>query len=240
MVTEEGCGYLSSALSLNPSHLRELDLSYNHPGQPGLQLLNDKLEDPNCSLQILKYVLWALMDVFSVSQMPVISRWIQTQLTTAEYVMQKQPYPDHPERFESVQQVLSREILSGRCYWEAEWTGQEGTVGVTYKNIQRKSDDLCVVDATSQLGHNGVSWKVTCASFPFFHVSHADEDIKIKVSSSCSFKRVGVYVDTSAGVLSFYGVSDTLTHLHTYLTSFKDPLYAAFKVGRDSVSFCQM
>ncbi|KAL0151405.1 hypothetical protein M9458_053314 [Cirrhinus mrigala] len=159
---------------------------------------------------------------------------------TAAYVMQKQPHPDHPERSESVQQVLSREILSGRCYWEAEWTGQEGTVGVAYKNIQRKTDDLCIVEASSQLGNNSVSWKVTCASFPFFHVSHADEDIKIKASSSCSFKRVGVYVDTSAGVLSFYSVSDTLTHLHTYLTSFKYPLYAAFKVDSDSVSFCQM
>ncbi|KAL1281452.1 hypothetical protein QQF64_000255, partial [Cirrhinus molitorella] len=53
MVTEEGCGYLSSALSSNPSHLRELDLSYNHPGQSGVQLLKHKLEDPNYKLQIL-------------------------------------------------------------------------------------------------------------------------------------------------------------------------------------------
>ncbi|KAL1281636.1 hypothetical protein QQF64_000439 [Cirrhinus molitorella] len=53
MVTEEGCGYLSSALSSNPSHLRELDLSYNHPGQSGVQLLKNKLEDPNYKLQIL-------------------------------------------------------------------------------------------------------------------------------------------------------------------------------------------
>ncbi len=56
MVTEEGCGFVSSALSSNPSHLRELDLSYNHPGQSGVQLLNDRLKDPNCSLQTLKYV----------------------------------------------------------------------------------------------------------------------------------------------------------------------------------------
>ncbi|KAL1276136.1 hypothetical protein QQF64_035759, partial [Cirrhinus molitorella] len=52
MVTEEGGGYLSSTLSSNPSHLRELDLSYNHPGQSGVQLLNHRLEDPNCALQI--------------------------------------------------------------------------------------------------------------------------------------------------------------------------------------------
>ncbi|KAI2645264.1 NLR family CARD domain-containing protein 3 [Labeo rohita] len=41
------------SLSSNPSHLRELDLSYNHPGQSGVQLLKHKLEDPNYKLQIL-------------------------------------------------------------------------------------------------------------------------------------------------------------------------------------------
>ncbi|KAG1925592.1 NACHT, LRR and PYD domains-containing protein 3-like, partial [Pimephales promelas] len=56
MVTEEGCGYVSSALSSNPSHLRELDLSYNHPGDSGVKLLSDKLKDPNYRLEKLKYV----------------------------------------------------------------------------------------------------------------------------------------------------------------------------------------
>ncbi|ROL41040.1 NLR family CARD domain-containing protein 3 [Anabarilius grahami] len=53
MVTKEGCGYVSSALSSNPSHLRELDMSYNHPGDSGVKLLSGKLKDPNCSLLIL-------------------------------------------------------------------------------------------------------------------------------------------------------------------------------------------
>ncbi|CAM4571374.1 unnamed protein product [Leuciscus chuanchicus] len=53
MVTEEGCGYLSSALSSNPSHLRELDLSYNHPGDSGVKLLSDKLNHPNYRLDKL-------------------------------------------------------------------------------------------------------------------------------------------------------------------------------------------
>ncbi|XP_058626827.1 NACHT, LRR and PYD domains-containing protein 12-like isoform X3 [Onychostoma macrolepis] len=249
MVTEKGCGYLSSALSSNPSHLRELDLSYNHPGQSGVQLLKHKLEDPNCSLKILKtepmgehfikagkrkYACDLTLDPNTAHVQLCLSNGDRT----AAYVMQKQPYPDHPERFESFRQVLSREILSGRCYWEAEWTGQEGTVGVTHENILRKSDDLCIVEATGQLGNNDVSWTITFASFPY--VSHAGEDIKIKAPSSCSFKRVGVYVDTTAGVLSFYSVSDTLTHLYTFLTTFKDPHYAAFKVDSDSVSFCQM
>uniref|UniRef100_A0A673J5L8 Si:dkey-156m2.3 n=1 Tax=Sinocyclocheilus rhinocerous TaxID=307959 RepID=A0A673J5L8_9TELE len=55
MVTEEGCGYLSSALSANPSHLRELDLSYNHPAQSGVQLLKHKLDHPKYKLEKLKY-----------------------------------------------------------------------------------------------------------------------------------------------------------------------------------------
>lgn len=55
MVTEEGCGYLASALTSNPSHLRELDLSYNHPGLSGVQLLSEKLNDPKCKLDDLKY-----------------------------------------------------------------------------------------------------------------------------------------------------------------------------------------
>jgi len=55
MVTEEGCGHVCSALSSNPSHLRELDLRYNHPGESGIKLLSDKLKDPNYKLQILRY-----------------------------------------------------------------------------------------------------------------------------------------------------------------------------------------
>ena len=40
MITEEGCTTLASALRSNPSHLRELDLSYNHPGDSGAKLLD--------------------------------------------------------------------------------------------------------------------------------------------------------------------------------------------------------
>ncbi|KAL1276394.1 hypothetical protein QQF64_036017, partial [Cirrhinus molitorella] len=53
MVTEKGCHHVSSALTSNPSHLKELDLSYNHPGDSGIELLSEKLNDPNCSLDKL-------------------------------------------------------------------------------------------------------------------------------------------------------------------------------------------
>nr|XP_023662117.1 NLR family CARD domain-containing protein 3-like [Paramormyrops kingsleyae] len=53
-VTEEGCSSLASALRSNPSHLRQLDLSYNHPGDSGVKLLSAVLEDPSCKLEKLK------------------------------------------------------------------------------------------------------------------------------------------------------------------------------------------
>ncbi|XP_036419166.1 LOW QUALITY PROTEIN: NACHT, LRR and PYD domains-containing protein 12-like [Colossoma macropomum] len=53
-ITEEGCAALVSALKLNPSHLRELNLNWNNPGESGVKLLSDLLEDPHCKLEKLQ------------------------------------------------------------------------------------------------------------------------------------------------------------------------------------------
>lgn len=55
MVTEEGCASLASALSTNPSHMRELDLSYNHLGDTAADVLSARLNDPNWRLDTLRY-----------------------------------------------------------------------------------------------------------------------------------------------------------------------------------------
>ncbi|KAM3863761.1 NACHT, LRR and PYD domains-containing protein 3-like [Diretmus argenteus] len=55
LVSEEGCDSLASALSSNPSHLKELDLSYNHPGDSGVKLLSDGQKDPDWRLETLRY-----------------------------------------------------------------------------------------------------------------------------------------------------------------------------------------
>ncbi|KAM9779658.1 LOW QUALITY PROTEIN: NLR family CARD domain-containing protein 3-like [Neosynchiropus ocellatus] len=54
-ISERGCASLASALTSNPSHLRELDLSENHPGGPGLKLLSAGLESPDWRLETLRY-----------------------------------------------------------------------------------------------------------------------------------------------------------------------------------------
>ncbi|KAI4899428.1 hypothetical protein NFI96_006969 [Prochilodus magdalenae] len=53
-ITEEGCAALVSALKSNPSHLRELDLGSNKPGESGVKLLSDLLKDPHCKLETLQ------------------------------------------------------------------------------------------------------------------------------------------------------------------------------------------
>ena len=52
-------------------------------------------------------------------------------------VEEVQSYPDHPERFNSLAQVLCREGLTGRCYWEVERRGGV-VIGVTYRGITRR------------------------------------------------------------------------------------------------------
>ncbi|KAM9779985.1 NACHT, LRR and PYD domains-containing protein 3-like [Neosynchiropus ocellatus] len=53
-ISERGCASLASALTSNPSHLRELDLSKNHPGGPGVELLSAGLESPDWRLETLR------------------------------------------------------------------------------------------------------------------------------------------------------------------------------------------
>ncbi|KAL6473543.1 hypothetical protein MHYP_G00171040 [Metynnis hypsauchen] len=53
-ITEEGCAALVSALKSNLSHLKELNLSYNNPGETVVKLLSDLLRDPHCKLENLQ------------------------------------------------------------------------------------------------------------------------------------------------------------------------------------------
>ncbi|XP_050958491.1 NACHT, LRR and PYD domains-containing protein 12-like isoform X38 [Labeo rohita] len=55
-ITEEGYKALASALRSNPSHLIELDLTGNDPGQSGVKELTKILQDQNCQLKILRFL----------------------------------------------------------------------------------------------------------------------------------------------------------------------------------------
>ncbi|XP_051993600.1 NLR family CARD domain-containing protein 3-like isoform X1 [Xyrauchen texanus] len=235
MVTEKGCFYLASALSSNPSHLKELDLSYNHPGESGVKLLTERLNDPNCTLEKLsldhgepfritpglrKYFCNLTMDPNTANYHLILSEGNRK----ATHKKEDEPYPDHPDRFEHYEQVLCRESLTGRCYWEAEWSGW-ADIAVSYKGIRRKgrSDDC-------DFGLNENSWCLTCIDGRFTSWFNKNSiDIPVPKPQS---NRKGVYLDWLAGTLSFYSISDThtLTHLHTFHSKFTEPLYAGFGI----------
>ncbi|XP_055037704.2 tripartite motif-containing protein 16-like [Misgurnus anguillicaudatus] len=136
-----------------------------------------------------------------------------------------QPYPDHPDRFSDLSEVLCRESLCGRCYWEVERSGNV-YISVSYKSISRKgSGNECM------FGCNDQSWSLYCSdSFCYFIHNNKETDLPV-VLSSC---RIGVYVDHSTGSLSFYSVSDTITLIHRVNTTFTKPLYPGFWISSNS------
>ena len=138
-----------------------------------------------------------------------------------------QPYPPHPERFEMWGQVLCTEGLTGRCYWEVEWSGVVH-IGVTYKAIMRHGRDN-----HSRLGWNDRSW-----SLSKYAAWHNGKGTTIPADPH-GIKRLGVYLDWPAGVLSFYNISRyTISHLYTFHATFTAPLYPGFFVcGHNSSAF---
>uniref|UniRef100_UPI003AAEE564 stonustoxin subunit beta-like n=1 Tax=Centroberyx gerrardi TaxID=166262 RepID=UPI003AAEE564 len=241
LLTEEGCASLASALSSNPSHLRELDLSYNHPGASGVKLLSAGLEDPHWRLDSLsvdhggeqrlkpglrKYACELTLDPNTAHRNLFLSE--DNRKVTEE--REEQPYPDHPERFDFWKQLLCRNGLTGRCYWEVE-REVEVHIGVTYRGISRRGEgDDCV------LGRNEKSWSLDCSDKSYF-ACHNNRTTVISSLSSSDSDRVAVYLDWSAGSLSFYRVSsDSLIHIHTFHSTFTEPLYPGFRFWSESGS----
>ncbi|XP_071395739.1 cytolytic toxin-beta-like [Centroberyx affinis] len=136
-------------------------------------------------------------------------------------VEEEQPYSDHPERFDYWRQLLCRNGLTGRCYWEVEREG-EVSIGVTYRGIRRRGEG-----ADCWIGGNEKSWSLFFGNS--YSVWHNNRRTDIPSLSSSGSNRVAVYLDWPAGSLSFYRVSsDTLSHIHTFHSTFTEPLYPGF------------
>ncbi|CAL8290526.1 unnamed protein product [Lota lota] len=264
LVTQEGCASLASALSSNPSHLRELNLSYNHPGDSGVTLLSAGLEDPCWRLDTLRVEhggVWRLKPGVKkyACELTLDPNTAHRRLSLSEdnrkvtRVREDQSYPDHPERFDYWDQVLCREALTGRCYWEVEWEGRVN-IGVTYRGITRRGEG-----DDSRLGGNNKSWSLHCYDDGYsvddadgYTACYNDSRTVIRLPPAGS-NRVGVYLDRPAGTLSFYrvspdvgGSSDTLTHIHTFQSTFtQEDLHPGFGLGwggsgSASVSLCRL
>ncbi|XP_041822491.1 NLR family CARD domain-containing protein 3-like isoform X3 [Chelmon rostratus] len=190
----------------------------------------------------------------------------------ATLVKEHQSYPDHPDRFDWCPQLLCGTGLTGRCYWEVEWR-ERVDISVSYRRIRRTGDiedcefggndqswSLFCSDGRYYVRHNNRETSVysplppsspssptsppSTPSTPSSPLSTPSSPLSTPSSSVSN--RVGVYVDYPAGTLSFYSVSsDTLILLHTFSTTFTEPLYPGFRLwsgsrSGSSVSLCPL
>ncbi|XP_032440171.1 NACHT, LRR and PYD domains-containing protein 7-like [Xiphophorus hellerii] len=234
LITDEGCAALASALTKNPSHLKELDLSFNYPREAGMESLAAILKNPSFRLESLnmepggerwltpglrKYSCPLTVDLNTANRFLKLS----DKNRKVTHVGEEQLYPDHSDRFD-LYQLLCIDGLTGRSYWEVEWGGKV-YVSLSYRGINRKG-----VNDDSWFGLNDNSWSLGCSD-DGYTVWHNGKKAFIPVSSHSSSPsgRVAVYVDCSAGTLSFYRVSsDTLIHIYTANTKFTEQLYPGF------------
>uniref|UniRef100_A0A3B3ZIP9 B30.2/SPRY domain-containing protein n=1 Tax=Periophthalmus magnuspinnatus TaxID=409849 RepID=A0A3B3ZIP9_9GOBI len=143
-------------------------------------------------------------------------------------VTEEQSYPDHQYRFDHLAQILCSTGLTGRCYWEVQWSG-DVYISVSYRRIRRKGKSY-----ESLFGHNDQSWSLECSE-DGFSVHHNKKLTPLLQPRSSSSGTVSVFVDCPAGSLSFYTVSsDQLTHLHTFNTTFTHTLIPGFRLRSDS------
>ncbi|XP_073320450.1 tripartite motif-containing protein 16-like [Pagrus major] len=191
-------------------------------------LLSNPQSEPKTRADFLKYSCKIKLDPNTVNKWLLLSDGNRK----ATYMRQTQSYSHHPDRFTDYPQVLSRESLTGRCYWEVERRGRDVGVAVAYKNIRRAGKlHECL------FGFNDKSWRLYCStdSYKFYYNS-----VHTPVSGPVS-SRVGVYLDHSAGILSFYSVSGTVTLLHRVQTTFTQPLYAGLYVYPGfAAEFCRL
>uniref|UniRef100_A0A3B3ZHT6 B30.2/SPRY domain-containing protein n=1 Tax=Periophthalmus magnuspinnatus TaxID=409849 RepID=A0A3B3ZHT6_9GOBI len=246
LVSERGGAALASALSSSNAQLRELDLSYNHPG-PSAELLTALRDDPLCPLESIRlnpagdqWMVPGLHKYFPDFYLALDSNTANQNLKlldpkNVKHVEREEPYSEHRDRFDSCPQVLCSSGLTGSCYWEVQWNGKMVYIAACYKIISRKEDqgdcffgenewswNMRISDGRYSFRHNGLK---SGAEFHCHHTSAKSSSQEAEYSG-----RVGVFLDYEGGFLSFYEVlsNGDRFHLHTFSSTFTEPLFPGF------------
>lgn len=131
--------------------------------------------------------------------------------------------------------VFCKEGLTGRCYWETELGGRgqsEISVGLTTKDVG--TGTKCWSLQSILFGNNFYA--------QYFNIEDPCKRKPIEMESP-PFERLGVFLDWSAGTVSFYSAdpeNGPQSLLYAFHTTFTEPLYPFFKIQgpHSSVSLC--
>lgn len=124
-------------------------------------------------------------------------------------------FPEYEESY----QLLCSNGLTGRCYWEVEWTGE---IDVSV-NRERKEEEK---DRDSPLELMDFSWSLGCSDTGYSIRKDNNKLSLVAFSNQPVSSKIAMYLDCPAGTLSFFSVdSDSLSHIHTFNAVIAEPLY---------------
>ncbi|XP_077346408.1 E3 ubiquitin-protein ligase TRIM39-like [Lithobates pipiens] len=171
----------------------------------------------------IHYATDLLLDIKTTNKFVVLS----DDLRTASATETQQIRPPLPQRFTLYNQVMSMETFShGRHYWEVE-VGDCGDwdVGFCYPSIKREGKE-------SSIGYNN---KSCCFGKNENKYSCINDFRKQMLSPESPVKRLGIYLDYEGVRMSFYDLSNSIRHLHTFTsptTKLIEPLHAVFCLSK--------
>ncbi|XP_075204113.1 E3 ubiquitin/ISG15 ligase TRIM25-like [Anomaloglossus baeobatrachus] len=152
---------------------------------------------------------------------------ISDDLKTATSSQVNENRPKTPERFREYQVLSLTSFSAGQHFFEVDTSDSNSwRVGVCYPSISREGDQF-------MNGKNEKSWCLRRYE-KVYSLNHNKRATNLGHRITCH--RFRVYLDYGAGQLSFYELCDPIRHLHTFTSTFSEPLHVLISVFQGSVT----